>query len=133
MDSKDLEVVIKKNSMKRHDGFVELNPTAVDVITNIMQQSFQIGQIMQENTQLKQKNENLQKMNNEQRKQVQNLEQKTYDQSRQLDDYSFLVMQMIRSMHHAEERKKLAKMFKDHADKKNLVYDNAELLNILLE
>lgn len=59
------------------------------------------------------------------------LKKESSTQDRQLSDYYLLVNQLLRNTRNAEDRKRLAKIFVQHADQKDRKYDKGELLKII--
>lgn len=133
MDTKDINSVILQNSKPRNDGVIELNQAAAGAVQELLQRSYQMGAVMQRITYMQNETEELRKENVDMRKKLNDLEKQTHNKDRQIDDYGLLIMQMIRSMRHAEDRRKLAKIFFDHADTKNLKYDAKEFNRIWVE
>jgi hypothetical protein len=133
MENNELQTIVSKHSQVQSNGCVLFDPIGANAITNILQKAFQFGIMSQKITQFQKDTFDLKKENMELKQKIYELENQIQISDRQLSDYDLLVNQLLRNTRNAEDRKRLAKIFVQHADAKNLKYDKGELLKIMLE
>lgn len=124
---------ITKHSQPQANGFVIFDPMGASAITSVLQKVFHYGVLVQKANGLENQIYTLHKKLAEMEKKIYELENENRMQDRQLSDYDLLINQLLRNTYHADDRKRLTKLFVQHADSKGLKYDKGELLKVLLD
>lgn len=124
---------ITKHSQPQANGFVVLDPTGASAITSVLQKAFHYGVAVEKANSLEKQVYELHKKLAEMEKKIYDLENENRKQDKQLSDYDLLINQLLRNTRHADDRKRLTKLFVQHADAQGLKYDKGELLKVLLD